>query len=137
MEGLKRLVIEHHGAAQAKDLQLREQSREIEHLKFQLAKLRRARFGQSSEVLEDVGQMPLTFQELQAAVAEAQRQAQALPEIEVPPAAPVKPVRRKPLPGHFERIRPRPDHNRGDPADSQRGFGGRRQESPCRARTPR
>ena len=45
VEGLKRLVIEHHGAAQAKDLQLREQSREIEHLKFQLAKLRRARFG--------------------------------------------------------------------------------------------
>jgi transposase len=105
VEGLKRLVIEHHSAAQAKDLQLREQSREIEHLKFQLAKLRRARFGQSSEALEEVGQLPLTFEELKAAVAEAQRQAQVLPEIDVPQAPPVKPVRRKQLPEHFERIR--------------------------------
>jgi transposase len=105
VEGLKRLVIEQHSAAQAKDLQLREQSRQIEHLKFQLAKLRRARFGQSSEVLEDVGQLSLTFEELKAAVAEAQRQAQALPEIDVPSSLPVKPVRRKQLPEHFERVR--------------------------------
>jgi hypothetical protein len=104
VEELKRLVIEHHSAAQAKDLQLREQSREIEHLRFELAKLRRARFGQSTEVLDDVGQLPLTFEELKAAVAGAQRQVQAVPEIDVPPAPPIKPVRRKQLPEHFERI---------------------------------
>jgi hypothetical protein len=46
---LKRLVVEHHAASQAKDVQLRERDQQIEHLKFQLAKLRRARFGQSSE----------------------------------------------------------------------------------------
>jgi hypothetical protein len=45
---LKRLVLEHHAACQAKDVQLRELDQQIEHLKFQLAKLRRARFGQSS-----------------------------------------------------------------------------------------
>lgn len=59
VEGLKRLVIEHHAATLAKDLELREQRRQIEHLKFQLAKLRRARFGQSSEQLEGEGQLQL------------------------------------------------------------------------------
>jgi hypothetical protein len=58
--GLKRLVLEHHAASQAKDIQLRERDQQIEHLKFQLAKLRRARFGQSSEQM-DSGQLPLTF----------------------------------------------------------------------------
>jgi transposase len=104
VEGLKRLVIEHHAAAKAKDIELREQRMVIEHLRFQLAKLRRARFGQSSEQLEGGGQLPMTFEELKAAVAEAQRQAQAVPEI---PAAQIpkgKPVRRKKLPEHFERI---------------------------------
>jgi len=40
-EALKRLVIELRG--------------QIEHLKLQLAKLRRARFGQSSEQLKEAG----------------------------------------------------------------------------------
>jgi len=70
--GLKRLVLEHHAASQAKDNQLRERDQQIEHLKFQLAKLRRARFGQSSEQM-DGGQLPLTLEELTAAVAEAER----------------------------------------------------------------
>jgi hypothetical protein len=46
---LKGLLLEHHAASLAKDLRLEEKSREIEHLKWQLAKLRRARFGQSSK----------------------------------------------------------------------------------------
>ena len=102
---LKRLLIEHHTEGQAKDLRLREQSRQIEHLQFQLAKLRRARFGQSSESLEDIGQLPLTFEELQAALVEAERQVRSLPELEAAPVARDKPVRRKQLPEHFERIR--------------------------------
>jgi transposase len=105
VEGLKRLLIEHHTATLAKDLELREQRRQIEHLKFQLAKLRRARFGQSSEQLEGVGQLALTFEELQAAVAEAERQLQALPGIEAAQAPKGKPARRKQLPEHFDRIR--------------------------------
>ena len=104
VEGLKRLVIEHHAAGQAKDIELREQRMQIEHLKFQLAKLRRARFGQSSEQLEGAGQLPLTLEELKAAVAEAERQVQALPEIVAVQAPKGQPVRRKQLPEHFERI---------------------------------
>jgi len=104
IEGLKRLVIEHHAAAQAKDIELHEQRAVINHLRFQLAKLRRARFGQSSEQLEGGGQLPMTFEELRAAVAEAERQAQAVPGIEAAVPSKGKPVRRKKLPEHFERI---------------------------------
>jgi len=104
VERLKRLVIEHHTASLAKDLQLREKSRQIEHLNFQIAKLRRARFGASSEALEGIGQLPLSFEKLAAALAEAQRQVDELPEIEAQKAPKRKPVRRKQLPEHFERI---------------------------------
>ena len=98
--GLKRLVLEHHAASQAKDIQLRERDQQIEHLKFQLAKLRRARFGQSSEQM-DSGQLPLTLEELKAAVAEAERADTAFKAAE---AAKGQPVRRKKLPAHFEHI---------------------------------
>lgn len=73
VESLKRLLIEHHSASQAKDIRLREQRQQIEHLRFLVAKLQRAHFGQSSEQLEEVGQLPLIFQELRAALAEAER----------------------------------------------------------------
>jgi hypothetical protein len=65
-----------------------------------LAKLRRARFGQSSEQM-DSGQLPLTLEELKAAVAEAER---AVATIETAEAAKGQPVRRKKLPAHFEHI---------------------------------
>jgi transposase len=97
--GLKRLVVEHHAASQAKDVQLREQRQQIEHLKFQLAKLSRARFGRSSEQM-DSGQLPLTLEELKAAVADAERAAQ----LETSKAAKGQPVRRKKLPEHFEHV---------------------------------
>ncbi len=87
--GLKRLLLE--------------KDRQIEHLKFQLAKLRRARFGQSSERLEGAGQIPLTFEELQAALAEAAREMPVTSSAALPPEK-GKPVRRKSLPEHFERI---------------------------------
>jgi transposase len=103
VEGLKRLVIERETALRARDVELREKQQQIEHLKFQLAKLRRARFGQSSEQLEGHGQLPLTLEELQVAVAEAVREAQA-PSAEQPAAEKGQPVRRKQLPEHFERI---------------------------------
>jgi len=102
---LKRLLLEHHAASLAKDLRLEEKNREIEHLKWQLAKLRRARFGQSSEGFDGgISQLPLTFEELTAAVEQAQRELEALPEIQAAPVNPVKPVRRKRFPDHFERV---------------------------------
>jgi transposase len=87
-----------------------ERDREVEHLKMQLARLRRWKFGQSSEQLEAAGQMPLTLQELQAAVAEAEREAAAAQTPEQPASqqadatAKSGPVRRKRLPEHFDRI---------------------------------
>jgi integrase len=71
VESLKRLLLEREATVQARDVELREKQRQIEHLKLQLAKLRRARFGQSSEALKEAGQLPLTLEELEAAVADA------------------------------------------------------------------
>jgi hypothetical protein len=103
VESLKRLLIEHHTASHTKDIQLREQRQEIEHLRFLLAKLQRVRFGQSSEQIEGAGQLPLTFQEINAALAEAERH-RAAEEIKAAPSPKGQPVRRKQLPEHFERI---------------------------------
>ena len=103
VEDLKRLLLERDGAIRARDLQLLEKQRQIEHLKFQLAKLRRARFGQSSEALEGAGQIPLTFEELQAALAQELREPQTASILAITPEK-AKPVRRKHLPEHFDRI---------------------------------
>jgi len=100
VESLKRLLIERDATIEAKDLALREKQREVEHLKWQLAKLLRARFGQSSEQLRASGQLPLSLEQLQAAVAAAQREEAVLAAA----AARGKPVRRKQLPEHFVRI---------------------------------
>jgi transposase len=81
------------------NLDLRTQQRQIEHLKFQLAKLRRFRFGQSCEQMQGIAQMVLGLEALVASAALA-------PSSALPVAAPDKeqPVRRKHLPEHFERI---------------------------------
>ncbi|MGH8220375.1 MAG: IS66 family transposase [Steroidobacteraceae bacterium] len=104
VEGLKCLVLEHHSASAAKDIKLKEQRMLIEHLRFQLAKLRRARFGQSCEQLEGAGQLAMSFEELKAALAEAERQAADAPKIEAAATVKGKPVRRKKLPEHLERV---------------------------------
>lgn len=95
---LKRVLREMDATTRA---QLREKQQQIEHLKFQLAKLRRERFGHTSERLQDAGQIPLTFEELRAALAESAGQAPASNDAAVPEKG--KPVRRKALPAHFER----------------------------------
>lgn len=106
VESLKRLVIEREAALSSREMKLREKDREIEHLKLQLAKLRRWRFGRMSEQLESAGQMSLSLQELQAAVQKALEASPAsgdAHEAAVPPQK-NKPVRRKQLPAHFERM---------------------------------
>ena len=93
---LKRLVIE--------------RDREVEHLKLQLARLRRWKFGQSSETFEASGQLLLTLEELKAAVTRAALESAAnhasAPIVtgEAESAVPEKkrPARRKHLPEHFE-----------------------------------
>ena len=103
VESLKRLLLEREETVQARDVELREKQRQIEHLKLQLAKLRRARFGQSSEALKGAGQLPLTLEELKATVAEAVHGMQDTPE-ENGSEPKGQPVRRKKLPEHFDRI---------------------------------
>jgi transposase len=100
VESLKRLLLERDATVHARDIELREKQQQIEHLKFQLAKLRRERFGQISERLEDAGQIPLTFEALQAALAEA---AKAPESVATRALEKRKPIRRKNLPEHFER----------------------------------
>lgn len=101
-----------------------ERDREVEHLKLQLAKLCRWKFGQSSESLKEAGQLPLRLEELKAAVMQAVLENAASPE---PLAAgsergnviPLKkrPKRRKHLPEHFESI-----ENRIEPEECVRGL---------------
>jgi transposase len=99
---LQRLLLEHHALLATQSVDLRTKQRQIEHLKLQIAKLRRFRFGQSSERLAGIEQMELSLEELEAAVANAQVPMPPLPEAAVTPKVP--PVRRKHLPAHFERI---------------------------------
>jgi len=90
----------------ARDAKLAARQVEIEHLKMVLAKLRRQRFGQSSEKLDaeihqlelwvDDAEIGLATDEAEAASAE---QAQSQPQ----PKPPRKPAVRKPLPDHLPR----------------------------------
>jgi transposase len=98
VEQLKRLVLEHRSHAQTQQL-------EIERLKIQLSRLRRWKFGRSSEQMElQIAQIELTLEVLQAATPQ--------PAPETPPASAAKgqarskpkrhPVRRA-LPAHLPR----------------------------------
>jgi transposase len=98
---LQRLLIEHHELVASQGVDLRTKQRQIEHLKLQLAKLRRFRFGQSSERLEGIEQMLLSLEELKASVMQAKALV-PLPAGVTPDKEP--PTRRKHLPEHFERI---------------------------------
>ena len=99
---LQRLLIAQHELVATQSIDLRTKQRQIEHLKFQLAKLRRFRFGQSSEQMEGVEQMALSLEELTASLAQAQTPAPPATHAAAPDKEP--PTRRKHLPEHFERI---------------------------------
>ena len=90
VESLKQLVVTMRQALAHRDLH-------IEHLKLLLAKLQRARYGRSSEQLDErINQLELSIEELEAA------RAQDLPSIESPEPVKGKPVR-KPLPASLPR----------------------------------
>ena len=80
---------------------------EIEHLKMVLAKLRRQRYGQSSEKLDaEIHQLELWVDDAEIALAtdaaKAAGEAQA-PSQQQPSKPPRKPAVRKPLPDHLPR----------------------------------
>jgi transposase len=105
VELLKRLLLERDAALASRELTIREKDRHIEHLKFQLAKLRRWKFGQASEALESAGQITLSLEEITAAVSQTLHAAAAGDATGAASRQQKgKPVRRKQFPEHFERI---------------------------------
>jgi transposase len=96
---LKRQLQARDDLIATQELELSSRQRQIDHLKLQIAKLRRFRFGQSSERRPGLEQMALLLEELQASLNPAVATL-ASPES----AMKDKPVRRKELPAHFERI---------------------------------
>lgn len=93
VESLKRLVIERDVALVSRDMKLREKDQQIEHLKLQLAKLRRWKFGHLSKQLESAVAVQEALGSLPAANEEQDIAGSANKE---------KPV--KQLPAHFERV---------------------------------
>jgi transposase len=118
------LLVEHERVIAEKETQLAERDRviavrdaelyaktlQIEHLKAQLAVLRRARFGRSSEKLDrEIEQLELVLGELEESVAESNARTE---QAKKDPASPTrtkptdrKPSGRKPLPAHLPRER--------------------------------
>jgi len=90
VESLKQLVVTMRQALASRDLH-------IEHLKLLLAKLRRARYGRSSEQLDErINQLELSIEELEAS------RAQDLPALTALEPPKDKPIR-KPLPARLPR----------------------------------
>ena len=104
------LLIERERVIAVRDAELYAKTLQIEHIKAQLAVLRRARFGRSSEKLDsEIEQLELVLGELEEGVAESnERAARAQPDAkfgERRKAADRKPFGRKPLPDHLPRER--------------------------------
>lgn len=105
IEALKRLILERTAALEAKNAALESakatlisQTLELEKLRFEIACLKRMKYGRSSEQLDaQIGQMQLTLEDLEASLSELP----ARPAV-APKEPPVKPVRR-PLPAHLPR----------------------------------
>jgi transposase len=104
------LLIEREREIAVRDAELYAKTLQIEHIKAQLAILRRARFGRSSEKLDrDIEQLELVLGELEEGVAESnERAARAQPDARSGGRrknTDRKPFGRKPLPDHLPRER--------------------------------
>ena len=105
IEALKRLILERTAALEAKDAALESakatlisQTLELEKLRFEIACLKRMKYGRSSEQLDtQISQMQLTLEDLEASLSELP----ARPAV-APKDPPAKPARR-PLPTHLPR----------------------------------
>lgn len=96
VESLKKLLEAADAKVDTLSAKLRSRDVLIEQLKLQLARLRRMKFGRSSEVLDEkIAQLELSLEELEANAA-------APTEAAAPFAVASKPVR-KPLPAHLPR----------------------------------
>lgn len=97
VESLKELLRAAHGTVDSLNAKLRSRDVLIEQLKLQLARLKRMKFGRSSEQLDaQIAQLEFSLEEL-----EANATAVATPEVTV--SAPISKPVRKPLPDHLPR----------------------------------
>jgi transposase len=98
VEALKRLVLEQTAALESAKATVISQTLELEKLRFEIACLKRMKYGRSSEQLDaQIGQMQLTLEDLEASLSELPARP---PSVAKEP--PSKPVRR-PLPAHLPR----------------------------------
>ena len=98
VETLKDLVRERNAAIETAEALVLSQKLELEKLRFEIACLKRLKFGRSSERLDtQISQMQLTLEDLEASL--AQMPQRALPVAKEPPAKPA----RRPLPDHLPR----------------------------------
>jgi transposase len=91
-----------------RDAELYAKTLQIEHLKAQLAVLRRARFGRSSEKLDrEIEQLELLIGEFEEGVAESEARSEQADDKKASPVSAKprnhKPTGRKPLPAHLPR----------------------------------
>jgi transposase len=97
IEALKRLVLEREEALEIERHNVRTQQTLIEHLKLQIARLKRLQFGQRSEKLQaQIEQLELIVEDLE------ESQAQQAPAA-VPESRPAKQPVRRALPEHLPR----------------------------------
>lgn len=105
IEALKRLILERTAALEAKNAALESakatlisQTFELEKLRFEIACLKRMKYGRSSEQLDaELSQMQLTLEDLETSLSELPARPTGAPK-----EPPVKPARR-PLPAHLPR----------------------------------
>ena len=98
IDALKALLLAQQQVVAGLTEQLNTRAVEIEHLKLQIAKLRRMQFGRKSEKLDhQIEQLELQLEDLQADEGEAAREMPAADQ------APRKKSVRRPLPGHLPR----------------------------------
>lgn len=98
VDALKRLILEQTAALESAKATVISQILELEKLRFEIACLKRMKYGRSSEQLDaQIGQMQLTLEDLEATLSELP--AQPSPVAKEPPAKPV----RRPLPAHLPR----------------------------------
>jgi len=98
VETLKGLVLEHSVALEAAKALVISQKLELEKLRFEIACLKRMKYGRSSEQLDaKLTQMQLTLEDLEASLAETPERLRPAPK-----EAAAKPARR-PLPAHLPR----------------------------------
>jgi len=103
---LKALVAQRDAALAAAKAGLVAMTLEVDKLKFELARLKRSNFGQSSERLDrQIEQLELKLEEIEAASADATITEPAIPDAEAPPSAsdPTGKKPRRALPLHLER----------------------------------